>query len=338
MDSISSLKKIAIAGAGSWGTALAFLLASKNYDVSLFTRNDKVIADISSASMNTAYMPGLRLPENITASKDFSLIASYDLVVNAVPTQYISSFYKDNSVDLSGKYLVNVSKGIEQGSVHRVSQIFEKYFGVSSGRYCILTGPSHAEEVALLVPTTVVSASLDEGLAKQVQDIFTTDWFRVYSSTDVTGCEIGGAFKNVIAIAAGIIDGLQFAGDNTKAALLTRGLAEISRLGLAMGADQATFSGLSGLGDLFVTCNSKHSRNRRVGEKIGKGEKPSDILSATNMVAEGVFTSRSVHTLSSLYKTDMPICDEVYDVLFEDKDPKEAIHDLMTRESKSEKD
>ncbi|MFP4370105.1 MAG: NAD(P)H-dependent glycerol-3-phosphate dehydrogenase, partial [Candidatus Kapaibacterium sp.] len=207
--------------------------------------------------------------------------------------------------------------------------------GVRPGKFAVITGPSHAEEVARHLPTTVVTASENHSLAEKIQDLFTQPYFRVYTSEDLTGCETGGSLKNVIAIAAGIIDGLGL-GDNTKAALLTRGLAEMSRLGIALGANPLTFSGLSGLGDLFVTCNSKHSRNRRVGEKIGKGKTLEEISKETKTVAEGVFTAESAYYLGLKHNVEMPIAEQVFKILFEGREPTEAIKGLMARSTKRE--
>jgi glycerol-3-phosphate dehydrogenase (NAD(P)+) len=275
------------------------------------------------------------LSDKITSTNDIKSIDNADIIINAVPTKFIRSLYHEMKVDFSKKIIINASKGIEQSTSFRISQIFNDACGVDFHNYVALTGPSHAEEVVRDVPTTVIAASIDHDKALYVQELLSTPTFRIYTSDDLIGAEIGGAIKNVIAIAAGIIDGLGM-GDNTKAALITRGLAEMSRIGDEMGADIRTFSGLSGLGDLFVTCNSKHSRNRSVGERIGKGEKYSDIANTMKMVAEGVFTTRAVVELCEKLEVEMPIAEQINKILFDEKCPKEAIRDLMQREYKKE--
>jgi glycerol-3-phosphate dehydrogenase (NAD(P)+) len=258
-----------------------------------------------------------------------------DLYILAVPTQYIRPVFTQYRFPIKEKILVNLSKGIEKNSLMRVSQILNDVSGINGKQYVVLTGPSHAEEVSRKTPTTIVAASDVIENARLIQDIFTNSYFRVYTSDDVIGCEIGGALKNVIAIAAGIIDGLGI-GDNTKAALITRGLAGMTRLGVTLGANPITFSGLSGLGDLIVTCNSKHSRNRYVGEQIGKGRLLKEILSDMKMVAEGVETTASTNQLSEKHQVELPITAQVYKILFEDVAPLKAIANLMTRETKHE--
>lgn len=335
MINSNSRYKIAVIGAGGWGTALAMVLANNFESVYLWTRNQIQADEINNNRTNLKYLPSAIIPNNIISTTDTNDISDIDIFVNAVPTQYIRTYYKDYNISLEDKQIVNSSKGVENNSNKTISGIFDEVYGIASNKFAVLTGPSHAEEVCLKIPTTVVVASESNKFANYVQDIFVTDFFRVYTSEDVIGCEIGGSLKNVIAIAAGIIDGMGL-GDNTKAALLTRGLAEIARLGEAMGADHKTFSGLSGLGDLFVTCNSKHSRNRSFGERIGKGENSNQILSTSTMIAEGVYTSKSAYELSKKYDIEMPITEQVYQVIFENKDPKEAIQELMKRDKKNE--
>lgn len=327
--------RIAVVGAGGWGTALAMVIAQNFDEVLLWTRNNELVDEINSNHHNLKYLPNATINNNIIATSNTNDILNSDIIINAVPTQYIRYYYKDYGINLENKIIINSAKGVENNSNKTISGIFEEVYNIPRERFAVLTGPSHAEEVCIGVPTTVVVASESNNLAKFVQSIFTTDDFRVYSSNDVIGCEIGGSLKNVIAIAAGIIDGMGL-GDNTKAALLTRGLAEIARLGEAMGAHHQTFSGLSGLGDLFVTCDSKHSRNRRFGERIGKGEKSENILSNSTLIAEGVYTSKSAFELSKKYKIEMPITEQVYKAIFENKNPKLAIQELMTRDSKNE--
>ncbi len=327
--------EIIVVGAGGWGTALAMLLGGKGYNVKLWTHEPNIRDEINNLHTNSPYLPGARLPESIKATIDSKDIENASLIVNTVPTQFIRSLYRDYNFPMEGKIIVNGSKGIERKTLFQVSEIFSHSCGVSADNYVVITGPSHAEEVARESPTTVVAASENIELAKKVQGIFMTPNFRVYTSDDVVGCEIGGSLKNVIAIAAGIIDGLGM-GDNTKAALITRGLAELTRLGIAHGANPLTFSGLSGLGDLFVTCNSKHSRNRSVGEAIGKGKTINEITSETKTVAEGISTSESAYCLGKKHRVEMPITEEIYKILFEAKKPLDAIGDLMVRQSKRE--
>ncbi len=326
---------IAIVGAGGWGTALANLLAVNLHDVVLWSIEADVVDEINQHHSNSAYLPGITIPERVRASCDTADVNKAELIIVATPTQYIASVFRERDFHIHDKIVVSVSKGIEQNSLHRVSQVLQDAAGIDLDRFVALTGPSHAEEVARQVPTTVVAASRDVGVAKLVQQVFTTPFFRVYHSHDVIGAELGGAVKNVIAISAGIIEGLGL-GDNTKAALMTRGLAEITRLGKAMGAQALTFSGLSCLGDLFVTCTSKYSRNRAVGEKIGSGQKLDAILAETKMIAEGVATTASVRELSHRYHVEMPIVNQVYAILFENKDAMHATRELMMRETKSE--
>jgi glycerol-3-phosphate dehydrogenase (NAD(P)+) len=328
-------ENIVVVGAGGWGTALSIVLSENFKNVYLWARTNEIVEEINTFRTNQQYLPNSTLPKNIIATTSNDVFEKSDIIVNAVPTQYIRDFYSKYNINLKDKYIVNASKGIENNSILTISGIFREVYGVDENHYCILTGPSHAEEVCNKLPTAIVAGSKNKNLVELVQKAFTTDYFRVYTSDDVIGCEIGGSLKNVIAIAAGILDGLGL-GDNTKAALLTRGLAEIARLGVSLGANHKTFSGLSGLGDLFVTCNSKHSRNRNFGEKIGLGQKAKDILEHSKMVVEGVFTSESAYELSVNNNIDMPITSQIYNTIFEGKDPKEAINELMTRDRKNE--
>ncbi len=329
------MKNITVIGAGGWGTALASVLAKNGLKVNLWTHETHVIDEINNKRSNTTYLPNYVISELITATNSKESIESADILINAVPTKFIRSLYHDLNVDISKKLLINASKGIEQSTSFRISQIFNDACSLDFKNYVALTGPSHAEEVVRDVPTTVIAASVDHDNAVLVQDLLCTPTFRIYTSEDLIGAEIGGAIKNVIAIAAGIIDGLGM-GDNTKAALITRGLAEMSRIGDEMGADIRTFSGLSGLGDLFVTCNSTHSRNRSVGVRIGKGETYEQIAQSMKMIAEGVFTTKAVVELCEKLEVEMPIAEQVYNILFENKCPKDAIRDLMQREYKKE--
>jgi glycerol-3-phosphate dehydrogenase (NAD(P)+) len=330
--------KISVIGAGGWGTTLAILLHYNGHNVTLWEYDKKYAKQIVKHRENITYLPDIPIPEEIIITSDL-LEATYDknMLILAVPTQFLRSIVKEiKPYNIKNTILVSVSKGIENNSLLTMSQIFKEEFEeLSPSQIGVISGPSHAEEVSRRVPTAVVGASLDKATAKTIQSTFMTSYFRVYSSTDVLGVELGGAFKNVIAIGAGIIDGAKF-GDNTKAAIMTRGVAEISRLGIAMGAKPSTFSGLSGMGDLIVTCMSRHSRNRFVGEKIGEGKKLKDILSGMSAVAEGVETSRSASQLARKYDIETPITSEVYKMLFEGKDPVKSTNDLMTRDMKDE--
>ncbi|MGE5479157.1 MAG: NAD(P)H-dependent glycerol-3-phosphate dehydrogenase [Chloroflexota bacterium] len=327
--------KITTLGAGGWGTALADMLARSGFDVTLWSFEAETADEINSQHTNGVYLPGIALSERVCATTDPRLALESDIIVNTIPTQFIRSVIVNSRFDFTGRHVVNGSKGIEVNSHKRISEIFAEAGGVSPENFATLTGPSHAEEVARKMPTTVVVASANIDLACEVRETFSCESFRVYSSSDVVGCEIGGALKNVIAIAAGVIDGLGM-GDNTKAALITRGLAEMTRLGAALGASPMTFSGLSGLGDLYVTCSSKHSRNRRVGELIGKGKTLPEILSETKMVAEGVPTTKSAVELAKSLDAELPIAEAMGNILFEDRKPLDAIRDLMTRSGKDE--
>ncbi len=330
--------KIAVLGAGGWGTTLAILLYYNGHDVTLWEYKKSYTKELIKNRINHLYLPNIVIPNEIKISNNLE-DSCYDknLIIIAVPSQHIREVIR--KIDYSfikNSIFVSVSKGIENKTLFTVSKIISDVFPrLSPSQISVLSGPSHAEEVAKRIPTAVVAASTDIETSKTVQVAFMNSYFRVYSSTDLIGVELGGAFKNVIAIGAGIIDGAGF-GDNTKAAIMTRGVAEISRLGLSMGAKPETFAGLSGMGDLIVTCMSKHSRNRYVGEQIGKGNKLKDVLKKMTMVAEGVETTRSVVSLSKKMRVETPIADEVYKILFEDKDPVKATNDLMSRNMKIE--
>lgn len=329
---------ITVLGAGSWGTTLALLLYSGHHEVTLWTYNSEHARSMQETHYNSDFLPDIPLPNDLVITSDLiKAIEKSDFIVAAIPTQYIRSVFEQlGDVDLSKKIIVNVAKGIENNTLMTISEIIEDCCPTVKPKHqAILSGPSHAEEVSRNIPTAVVAASPSLETAQLVQQTFLTPYFRVYANNDLRGVELGGALKNVIAVAAGISDGIGF-GDNTKAALLTRGIVEITRLGVAMGAEQSSFSGLSGIGDLIVTCMSKHSRNRYVGEQIGKGRKLDDIVNEMLMVAEGVATTQSVYELSEQYGIDMPIAAEVYRMLFEGKDPHQATEELMTRDVKVE--
>jgi glycerol-3-phosphate dehydrogenase (NAD(P)+) len=321
-------------GAGGWGTALALVLRAAGGHPTLHARRADFAAELRRARENRPYLPGIHLPASLPVRSGAPDFRGAELFVLAVPTQFVRAALEP----LAAAYprtlpVVSVVKGIEVGTLKRVSEVIRDVLGRVP--VCVLSGPSHAEEVGRRLPTTVVAASANHALARRVQRAFMTDRFRVYTHTDVRGVELGGAVKNVIAIAAGIGDGLG-CGDNAKAALLSRGLVEISRLGAALGARKTTFYGISGMGDLVTTCYSKWGRNRAVGLAIGRGKKLAQILSEMKMVAEGVQTTRSVLALARRHRVPMPIVEEVHAVLFEDKDPRRAVADLMTRGAKSE--
>ncbi len=326
---------IAVIGDGGWGTTLAILLSKKGFDVSLWSAFPEYAEIIKKSHENVKFLPGLKIPENVNVTGSLSeALKGRDLVILAVPSQFMRGVLKKmRSEDLAGKRFVSVTKGIENGTLKRMSEVIEECLGKQ--KLAVLSGPTIALEVANFSPTSAVIASDDGDLAREAQDAFMTDRFRIYTSDDLLGVEIGGSIKNIIAIAAGALDGLGF-GTNAKAALLTRGLVEIVRLGVAMGAKRETFYGLSGLGDLTTTCVSQYSRNRWLGEEIGKGKKLSDILKETDMVVEGVATAKAAHDLAKRYKVEMPITNEICKVLYENKDPKIALRDLMTRSAKSE--
>jgi glycerol-3-phosphate dehydrogenase (NAD(P)+) len=330
--------KIGFIGAGSWGTALAMALNDNGHQVALWTIEDSTIWDIQTKNENSRYLPNIKISEKITFTKDLKeALTDADMVVNALPSQVSRSVLPKVSELLNQKtpLFITVSKGIENKTYKRVSEIMMETCHLEADKVVALSGPSHAEEVAKKVPTAIVAASASLDSAKMVQDVFSNAYLRVYAHNDIIGVELGGALKNIIALAAGITDGAGF-GDNTKAALMTRGLVEIKRLGEALGAQSATFAGLSGIGDLIVTCMSKHSRNRYVGEQIGKGRKLQEVLDEMVMVAEGVKTTVSAYELSQKMSIEMPITEQIYSTLFKEKSPQQAMVDLMTRASKVE--
>ena len=335
MDNKKIKKKILVLGTGGWGTALSIVLHNKGHNVTLWGSTPDYVEYLKKHRENKKYLKGIEIPSDLEITSDIAKAQiETDLIVVAIPTPYVRKTIKplENHYVL-GTPIVSVIKGIENETLMRGSEILRDVFGEQP--IALLLGPSHAEEVARKLPTTVVIACKNIKLAKEIQDIFITERFRVYTNTDVIGVEIGTSVKNVIAIAAGICDGLGF-GNNSKAALITRGLAETMRLGIAMGGQRETFSGLTGLGDLITTCVSPYGRNRLVGEQIAKGKKLSQLLEEMDQVAEGVLTTKSVCKLANKYNVEMPITKEIYNVLFEDKDPIKAVNELMVREPKSE--
>ena len=331
-----SRNRISVIGDGGWGTTLAVLLSKKGFKVTLWGAFAQYVASIAKKRENRDFLPGVRIPKDIIITSELKeAIYGKDLIIFAVPSIYLRSVLKKiKKIGFSKDTLyLSVVKGIEFGSLKRMSEVIREELGAV--KLGVLSGPTIAYEVARGVPTTAVVASSDTKIRRYLQEVFSTERFRIYTNSDIVGVELGGSLKNIIAIACGISDGLGF-GSNTKAAILTRGLAEISRLGIAMGAKAGTFSGLSGLGDLITTCVSSHSRNRFVGEQIGRGRKLKQIRDKMQMVAEGVPTARSAYALSLKYRVELPICSEVYRVLYKNKSPLVAVKDLMTRERKEE--
>lgn len=329
--------KITVLGAGSWGTTLACLLADNGHDVSLW-EFDKNVADKLNSERLIPFIGGANIPGSIKISSDLKMINDSDCILFVVPSHFLRSTVtaiKNLDINISDKLIISATKGIETETLLRVSEIIEEIFPETKDKIVALSGPSHAEEVSKKIPTVVISASMNEENAKKCRDLFMNDYFRVYTQKDIVGVELGASLKNVFAVAGGIVDGLSF-GDNTKAAIVSRGLKELVRLGVALGGKEQTFYGLSGVGDLMVTCFSKHSRNRNLGEMIARGKTLHQAERELQMVAEGVKTSISAYELGKKLNIELPIINEVYEVLFKNKNPKQAVYDLMTRTPKSE--
>lgn len=329
--------KIGVLGAGSWGTALAMVLADKDHEVKIWSIIPDQLKEINEKRTNNSYLKNITIPERITAVSTLEeTIEGADYIIMSVPSSAVREVSKNlKSLIKDNVILVNTAKGIEPGSLKRLSEVIIEEIPGIEGRLVVLSGPSHAEEVAVKMPTAVVAASANDEAAEKVQDLFMNEYFRIYINSDVIGVEIGAALKNVIALATGISDGLGF-GDNTKAAIITRGMAEIVRMGMAMGAQPLTFAGLSGIGDLVVTATSMHSRNRRAGIAIGKGEKIEDIKQKMGMVIEGVRTAEAIIELNKKYNVDTPITNHVYKIIYENEDPLETVYELMKRDKKRE--
>jgi len=334
----AALASVGVVGAGSWGTALANLLAEKGIPISLWVFEEDLCETMQETRENSLYLPGIQLSSLVQPDNDIKAVVSgKQALIMAVP----SHVYRDVAVQMLGclqesVVLVSATKGIENDTLKTMSGIWDEIMpDTLRWEYAVLSGPSFAREVVMNVPTAVTVASADKEVAKQMQQLFSTQRFRAYSSTDVIGVELGGALKNIVAIAAGIIDGLGF-GSNTRAALVTRGLAEMSRLGTSMGAHPLTFLGLAGVGDLVLTCTGDLSRNRKVGYQLGQGKKLQEILADMKMVAEGVKTTRSVYHLAQKQGVELPICQQMYRILYEDQSPKEAVAELMQRDLKHE--
>ncbi|AND41250.1 glycerol-3-phosphate dehydrogenase [Cytobacillus oceanisediminis 2691] len=326
-------ESVAVAGAGSWGTALAMVLADNGHDVRLWGHNPDQIEEINKHHTNQKYLSGIHLPAEIRGYTSLEeALTGTDTLILAVPTKAIREVVgKIKGSRKEPLTIVHVSKGIEPDSLLRISEMIEEEMpGNLLDSVVVLSGPSHAEEVSLRHPTTVTVSSKNMVAAEKIQDLFINNNFRVYTNPDIIGVEIGGALKNIIALAAGITDGLGY-GDNAKAALITRGLAEIARLGMKMGASPLTFSGLAGIGDLIVTCTSVHSRNWRAGNLLGKGHNLQEVLDNMGMVVEGVRTTKAAHQLAQKYDVKMPITTVLYDVLFNNVIAKDAVDLLMAR-------
>ncbi len=327
--------RICVLGAGSWGIALTKLLALNEHSVIVWSIDPEEISMLKEYSQHKTKLPGVMLPGTVEFTTDMeAALSDAELVVMAVPSPFVRStaekaaeYIKDERI------IVNVAKGIEEDTLKRLSQVIKEE--IPQAKVAVLSGPSHAEEVGKELPTTVVVGAETKELAETVQDVFMNDFFRVYISPDIIGIELGGAVKNVIALAAGIADGLG-CGDNTKAALITRGIYELTALGVAMGGKAETFSGLSGTGDLIVTCASVHSRNRKAGFLMGQGYTYQEAMDEVKMIVEGVYSAKAALKLATLYEVEMPIVEEVNKILFEDFPAKEALHDLLTRDKKKE--
>ncbi|WP_020678241.1 NAD(P)H-dependent glycerol-3-phosphate dehydrogenase [Geopsychrobacter electrodiphilus] len=330
--------KCAVIGAGSWGTTLAQLLADKGHETTLWAYESELVSRMTISHENELYLPGIKLASALKFSSDLGLaVEGADMVLLVCPSQVMRSVLL-GLVDYlkPGTLLVSAAKGIENGSLRLMSELISELLPERLRKKTgFLSGPSFAREVALKIPTAVVAAATHIAVAEEIQEIFSTDYFRVYTHDDIIGVELGGAMKNVIALAAGVSDGLGF-GFNSRAALITRGLAEMTRLGIALGGAAATFSGLSGMGDLVLTCTGDLSRNRTVGIELGRGKKLSEIMAGMQMVAEGVKTTLSAYQLAQRMGVDTPIIEQMYLILYENKDPRQAVTDLMLRDLRPE--
>ncbi len=329
------MAKIGVMGAGSWGTALALLLNQNGHDVTIWSIDKNEVEMLRTKREHVDKLPGVTIPERIQITNTISEgILGMDMIVMAVPSVFTRSTAKAMCPYVTeGQLLVDVSKGIEETTLMTMTDQIEEE--IPQAKVAVLSGPSHAEEVSRGLPTTVVAGAKDRETAEYIQHIFMSEVFRVYTSPDMLGIELGGSLKNVIALAAGIADGLGY-GDNTKAALITRGIAEIARLGVKMGGKVETFSGLTGIGDLIVTCASVHSRNRKAGYLMGQGRTMEEAMKEVNMVVEGVYSAKAAKALAEKYQVSMPIVEEVNHVLFENKKPEDAVRDLMLRDGKIE--
>lgn len=328
------MSKVTFLGGGSFGISLAILLANKGNTVSVYDRDSSVVDDININRRNDKFIKGLEVPKNVTAYNNLEdAITESDYVVLAVPSHVIRSASKSLKGLIDEKIpVICIAKGIEEGSNKPLVEVIEEEI---NNPVVVLSGPSHAEEVAFNIPTTVLTSSKNMKCAEEVQDLFITKTFRVYTNDDLVGVEVGGAVKNIIALAAGVCDGLGY-GDNTKAALMTRGMAEIVRIGTKLGGKIETFLGLTGMGDLIVTCTSMHSRNRRAGILIGSGKSREEAIEEVGMVVEGIKACHAFYNLKEELDVEMPITDALYKVLFEGKDPRKMVSELLERDKKAE--
>lgn len=329
------MKKVCVLGAGSWGTALAMVLSENSENVSLWTKCKNQVKEINEERTNSKYLKGIKVPENIYCTVDIEdAVDDSEIIVLAVPSQAIRSVSKELKECLKeNQIVVNVAKGLEKETGLRMSQVVIEE--IKDIRYVVLSGPSHAEEVAKRLPTTIVVSSFDKEASEIVQNAFMTDVFRVYTNDDVIGVELGGTLKNIIAFGCGVCDGLGY-GDNTKSALITRGLHEIKSLGVSLGAKEETFNGLSGVGDLIVTCTSQHSRNRMAGYLIGQGYSKEEAVAKVEMVVEGIVATEAVYKKTRGLNKEFPILESIYSIVFEDKKPEDALKELMSRDKKGE--
>ncbi|WP_304507131.1 NAD(P)H-dependent glycerol-3-phosphate dehydrogenase [Anaerotignum sp.] len=329
------MKKVTVIGSGSWGTALAVMLQKHGHDVVIWSRRQDAVDEMQRDRENKKYLPGITLPEGLKFTTDREqAVKDAEIIILSVPSKAVRQTAMDFAPYFTkNQVLVNVAKGLEESSLKRLSQVIQEC--IPQCEVCILSGPSHAEEVARDIPTTCLIASENEETAKMVQGEFMNPRFRLYTNTDVIGVEMGAALKNVMALAAGASDGLGF-GDNTKAAIMTRGIAEMRRLGVEMGGKTETFAGLSGIGDLIVTCTSMYSRNRRAGILLGQGKSLAETLDEVKMVVEGVNTVQAAYKLAQEHHVEMPITNAIYEVLFQGKNTKQAVLDLMSRDGKAE--
>lgn len=327
--------KVTFLGGGSFGTALGIMLAKKGLEVNIWDRDKSVIEDINVKRENLKYLPKITIPYNVKAFSDIEeAVSGSDVIVLAVPSHVIRILSRQISQLVNeNQIVVSIAKGIEEDSLKRLSQVIEEE--IPKCPVVVLSGPSHAEEVALDIPTVVVVTSRDMTSAEKIQDIFMTNKFRIYTNEDIIGVEIGGAVKNIIALAAGISDGIGY-GDNTKSALMTRGMSEITRIGIKLGGKSETFAGITGMGDLIVTCTSMHSRNRRAGILIGQGVSVEEATSKIGMVVEGIKACNAFYKLKEQLNVSMPITEVLHKVLFEGKDAKHGVYELMSRDKKSE--
>ena len=330
------IKTIGIIGDGGWGTTLAIHLGRQGREVVLWGVSPQYVQQTAKTRINEKFLPGIRIPRNVELTSDLNqVVENSDLIVFAVPSQFaFSVITKMKGFDWKNKTFLSVTKGFDTKNLWRISEIVRNVLG-SKTTFAVLSGPTIAKEVAKGIPTMAVVACRNLKTAQMIQGVFHSETFRIYSSTDIAGLEIGGSVKNVIALACGICDGLGF-GTNAKAAILTRGLSEIARLGKIYGAKEQTFSGLSGLGDLITTCFNESSRNRSVGQELGQGRSLKEILAKMHMVAEGVETTKAIHALARKHKIDMPITEEVYKILYKNKSASKAVKDLMGRKAKVE--